>query len=97
MSSLFIFPVFNIGRVIFSGAMVSKSRNLETNFSTAKQLVRGFERNYSIYPKGSPQYRTFSQKAKLLSKLTLKKDAIDIKSVLEQMKNLKESNVEIKN
>lgn len=94
LSSLFLFPVFNVGgRVIFSGAWISKSRNLETNFSTTKQLVKNFERHYSIYPKGSPQYRTFSQKAKLFSKLTLNRESNGIKSILEQIKSLKESNV----
>ena len=97
LSSLFIFPIFNVGRVILSGAVVSRSGNFEAAGSSANRLLKNFERQYSIYPRGSPQYRLMSKKFNLFSKLISKDNIDDVKpkSLLERVEKLKGSQVRI--
>lgn len=58
--------------IIFSGTVVSRSGNFEAGLS-AKKLIKSFNRQYSIYPNGSPQYRLMERKAMLEINHYLKK------------------------
>ena len=79
MSSVFMFPIANTGRLIFSGVAASRSGNFELVGSPVKKLVKSFHRQYSIYPQGSSQYRLMERKAKLFSKLASKNEISSFK------------------